>query len=272
MQNSLTVYTISRNEPQLANEPFMADDNSSLPDYRRIAYQRYSYADPCDYRAFRDYYRRKLNGHLAIPQDWHCLDLACGFGNFLAYLRDVGIHAYTGIDTSAEATTAVRQEFGDDSVVLTDAFEFLASDGDEYDLISALDFLEHVSKSDLFRLLFMANARQPVGGMLLIRTPNANGLFGSAARYGDITHEICFTPASLSDVLSRCGYIVQSAWEDGPALGSILQILHWLTWQIVRCGIRLVNASETGSWGDGILTRNMWILAKKSSDASIEVS
>ncbi len=250
----------------------MTDDNSSLPDYRRIAYQRYGDAVPCDYRTFQNYYRRKLNSRLPIQHDWRCLDLACGFGNFLAYLRDSGIHTYTGIDTSAETTTVARKEFGDGRVILIDAFEYLASDGDKFDLVSALDFLEHVSKSDLFRLLLMVNARQSLGGMLLIRTPNASGLFGPAARYGDITHEICFTPASLSDVLSRCGYIVQSVWEDGPALGSVLQTLHWFTWQIVRCGIRLVNASETGSWGDGILTRNMWVLAKKRREASIAAS
>jgi hypothetical protein len=38
-------------------------------------------------------------------------------------------------------------------------------------------------------------------------------------------------------------------------------LAHWLAWQAVRFGIRCVNAAETGSWGDGVLTRNMWVLA-----------
>lgn len=233
------------------------------PDYRQIAYQRYGDFEPYDYSAFSNYYRRKLAGHLSIQQDWHCLDLACGFGNFLSYLRQAGVQSYVGIDSSVDAANAARQEFGEQHAVQADAFEYIASTDNRIDFISALDFIEHISKNDLYKLLFLANARQPSGGLLLIRTPNANSLFGMAARYADITHDICFTPASLNDVLSRCGYVVQSAWEDGPAAGSMKQTMHWVAWQVVRFGIRLVNAAETGSWGDGVLTRNMWVLARK---------
>lgn len=237
--------------------------------YRQIAYQRYGDFEPCDYSAFADYYRRKLANHLSIQQDWHCLDLACGFGNFLSYLRQAGVQSYIGIDSSVDATNGARQEFGEQHVVQGDAFEYIASVDNRIDFISALDFVEHMGKNDLYKLLYLANARQPLNGLLLVRTPNANGLFGTAARYADITHEVCFTPASLGDVLSRCGYSVQTVWEDGPAIGSFKQTMHWIAWQFVRFGIRLVNAAETGSWGDGVLTRNMWVLARKCKDVQL---
>lgn len=244
----------------------MSRDNTDT-DYRQIAYQRYSDFEPCDYAAFSDYYRRKLTNRLSTRQDWHCLDLACGFGNFLSYLRQAGVQSYVGIDSSVDATDAAKQEFGEQHVVHADVFEYIASTSNRIDFISSLDFVEHLGKSDLYKLLFLANARQPSGGLMLIRTPNANGLFGAAARYADITHEVCFTPAALGDVLSRCGYSVESVWEDGPAVGSMKQTMHWIVWQIVRFGIRLVNAAETGRWGDGVLTRNMWVLAKKCNEA-----
>lgn len=243
------------------------DDLSS--DYRQIAYQRYSSFGTCDYSAYADYYRRKLANYLFIQRDWNCLDLACGFGNFLSYFRQSGVQSYVGIDSSVDATNAAKQEFGEQHVVQTDVFEYIESANDSYDFISALDFIEHIGKNDLYKLLFLANTRQSSDGLLLIRTPNANGLFGMAARFADITHEVCFTPASLGDVLSRCGYSVQAVWEDGPAVGSLKQTMHWLAWQLIRFCIRLVNAAETGSWGDGILTRNMWVLARKSNDVRL---
>jgi SAM-dependent methyltransferase len=234
--------------------------------FRQIAYQRYKNFGPYDYPAFADYYRRKLARHLSIQQDWHCLDLACGFGNFLSYLRQVGVRSYVGVDNSVDATNAAKQEFGDQHVAQADVFNYITSTDNRVDFISALDFVEHISKSDLYKFLSLSNARQPIGGLMLIRTPNANGLFGTSARYADITHDICFTPASLGDVLIQCGYSAEAVWEDGPAIGSVKQTVHWIVWQIARFCIRLVNAAEIGSWGDGVLTRNMWVLARKCNE------
>ncbi len=241
-------------------------DNTS--DYARIAYARYGDYGKFNYSAVSNYYHRKLTTHLDIHKSWNCLDLACGFGNFLAFLRKVGVKKFSGIDGSIEATNQARREFGESHVITGDVFEYLASTGANFNLISALDFIEHINKTDLFRLLILINKRQLLDGWLLIRTPNANGLFGQSARYADITHEVCFTPSSLNDVLSRCGYSVQSVWEDGPALGSVKQTLHWFFWHVIRFGMRVINAAETGCWGDGVLTRNMWLLAKKSKNAS----
>ena len=241
---------------------------NNTSDYARIAYSRYGDYGELNYSAFINYYRRKLTAHLDIRQSWNCLDLACGFGNFLSYLSQVGVEKFIGVDGSVEATYHARREFGESHVITADVFKYLTSVDNSFDLISALDFIEHINKKDMFRLLILISKRQLLGGWLLIRTPNANGLFGQSARYADITHEICFTPDSLSDVLSRCGYSVQSVWEDGPAIGSVKQTMHWFVWQIVRFGIRAINAAETGCWGDGVLTRNMWVLARKSKDVS----
>lgn len=242
------------------------DNANNTPDYARIAYSRYGDYGELNYSAVTNYYHRKLTSHLDIRQSWNCLDLACGFGNFLSYLRQVGVEKFIGVDGSVEATNHARREFGEQHVVTADVFEYLASEDQRIDLISALDFIEHINKNDIFKLLSLVSDRQTLGGLLLIRTPNANGLFGQSARYADITHEVCFTPGSLTDVLSRCGYSVQAVWEDGPAIGTLNQTMHWIVWQFVRFGIRLVNAAETGSWGDGVLTRNMWVLAKKSKE------
>lgn len=244
----------------------MSIDNTSN-DYRKIAYQRYSNYGACDYPAYSNYYRRKISSRLRIQSNWQCLDVACGFGNFLSYLRQVGVQIYLGVDGSVEATDQARREFGESHVITADVFEYFASTDGCFNLVSALDFIEHINKNDIFTLLNLINRRQPMNGWLLIRTPNANGLFGQSARYADITHEVCFTPDSLSDVLSRCGYSVQSAWEDGPAIGTLKQTMHWVVWQMVKSVVRLANAAETGNWGDGVLTRNMWVLAKKSQEA-----
>jgi SAM-dependent methyltransferase len=176
----------------------------------------------------------------------------------------VGITKFIGIDTS-EATIAVaRKEFGDERVLQIDAFKFLTSSQESFDLISAIDFIEHVSKDELYRLMDAILESLHPEGLLLCRIPNGNGLFGMASRYNDITHETCFTPVSITDVMERSGFDVLRIWEDQGSPTSLAQLFHWGAWQAVRFFIRCIDAIETGDWGDGVLTRNMWVLAWKS--------
>ena len=232
--------------------------------YRSIAYSRYNEAADVDYSKFASAYRRRLSGRLQVLEDWRCLDIGCGYGNFLGYLRDCGVGQYLGVDSSEAAVSVAKRQFGDEHAVCVDIFEFLSESKGSYRLISALDFVEHLKKDELFQFLELTNKVQTPGEFLLIRTPNANGLFGMAARYNDITHEVCFSTTAIADVLLRGGYQVKSIWEDTGVPRSGMQAVHWSLWQSARFVIRLLNAAETGNWGDGVFTRNMWVLASKS--------
>ena len=170
---------------------------------------------------------------------------------------------FLGVDMSIAATQVAENEFGNYHVLCADVFQYLGHTSTQFHLISALDFIEHLTKEEVFRFMELTGKVQGQGGLLLIRTPNANGLFGMAARYADITHEVCFTAGSITDVLNTCGYRVEHIWEDVGAPVTLLQGVHWLLWQVTRWIIRCVNAAETGSWSGCVLTRNMWVLARK---------
>jgi SAM-dependent methyltransferase len=234
-----------------------------MEDYRSLAYGRYTQAVEINYVKYADSYRRRVARRLSLLPEMKCLDIACGYGNFLAFLRSAGVMQYIGVDSSLAAVEVAQKEFGTERIICADAIEYLKSSPGKFNLISALDFIEHVTKHELFNLLgLITNTLEP-DGLFLLRTPNANGLFGMAARYNDIAHEICFSPGALADVLARSGLITIGTWEDTATPGSPLQLAHWLAWQSVRMIFRVTNAAETGSWGDGVLTRNMWLLARK---------
>ncbi|MBM3344903.1 MAG: class I SAM-dependent methyltransferase [Betaproteobacteria bacterium] len=232
-------------------------------DYRDIAYSRYGTDVRPDYARFADAYARRLSGKLTPEADWRCLDLACGYGNFLAYLRHVGVRDYVGFDGAEPEVLAARREFGEAHVMAGDVVAFLRNRQGTYRLLSGLDFIEHLDKQEVFRFLALARDALEPGGYLLLRTPNAGAPFGMAARYNDITQEVCFTTNAIVDTLARSGLESAHIWEDIPRPHTPRQALHWLSWQVARFALRLANAAETGSWGDGILTRNMWVLARK---------
>jgi SAM-dependent methyltransferase len=238
-------------------------EERAVTDYRSLAYARYQESAQPDYARFATAYRRRVGKRISVGAGWKCLDVACGYGNFLAFLRSAGVSEYFGIDTSESALRCAAREFGEHRFAREDAMAFLRRSSTSFDLISALDFVEHLTKTEFFDFLRSSAVAQAPGGQLLLRTPNANSPFGMAARYNDITHELCFTPNSISDALSRCGYLVLQIWEDRPEPGSIRQTVHWGAWHICRFIMRCADAAETGSWGDGVLTRNMWVLATR---------
>jgi len=232
-------------------------------DYRSMAYGRYGTDTVPDYARFASAYARRLSGRLMPEADWRCLDMACGYGNFLAFLRQSGVRDFLGIDGAEPAIRVARQEFGEAHAMVGNVFEFLRTNQSRYHLLSSLDFIEHLRKDEVFEFLALSRDALEPGGCLLIRTPNAGAPFGMAARYNDITHEVCFTTNAIADTLARSGLHVACIWEDTATPGTPAQAAHWLCWQITRFAFRLANAAETGSWGDGVLTRNMWVLARK---------
>jgi SAM-dependent methyltransferase len=200
---------------------------------------------------------------MVVSPDANCLDLACGFGNFLAFLEASGVRSFIGVDGSDAAVNEAINRFGAERAVCSDVFSFLQTSTSSFDLISALDLLEHLSKKELYDLLDLAISRLAPTGRLLVRVPNASGLFGMASRYNDITHETCFTPGALRDVFDAAGLNAIAVWEDTGHPTDLKQILHRFSWELVRFGIRCVDAIETGTWGEGVFTRNMWALAER---------
>jgi SAM-dependent methyltransferase len=233
--------------------------------YREIAYSRYQQVSDPDYNQYAASYSRRLSGRLNITPDCSCLDIACGFGNFLAYLEAKKSQSFVGVDGSIPAIDAVQKRFGVERGVCSDAFSFLRDCNRQFGLISALDFLEHLTKSELHDFLELLIQCLIPGGQVLIRVPNAAGLFGMASRYNDITHEICFTPNSLRNILETNGLRVLAIWEDTGQPTNVAQFCHRLLWEFARFGVRTLDAVETGMWGEGVLTRNMWALAEKTA-------
>ena len=222
---------------------------------------------PVDLERAANYYQRLLHGWLTLSRPVRCADLACGSGGFLAYLQHCDLDDWIGVDSDAYQVKAARERFGVERVLLMDVFDFLAdAQPGTYDLLSALDFVEHLTKQEFVRFAELARSALKTGGKLLLRTPNAAAPFGMAVRYGDFTHEISFTPGAISDILTSLEFEDVRVWEDGPRRGSVAQTAHWLAWHIARMWWVVLDGVETGGLGrHRVFTRNMWVLTSKAT-------
>jgi cyclopropane fatty-acyl-phospholipid synthase-like methyltransferase len=142
-----------------------------------------------------------------LPSDKNAkiLDIGCGTGHFLYYLKKRGYSNFLGIDISPEQVKFCKQNISE-KTQLADAFEFLKDKQTVYDVIVAHDFLEHIPKSKTRLFLNFVYTSLTKTGLLLIRVPNMSNPFSLDSRYRDFTHQIGFTEKSLYQLLRTTGF------------------------------------------------------------------
>lgn len=191
--------------------------------YREAFYQRqaewHGYEGAEDVRRRHEeralYYRWYTKGWLDLPKTTPVLDIGCGSGQLLYFLKQQGFTDLVGIDLD-RTQVAIGRELGLDCRCVP-VLDFLAEDSRQYGVVAMLDILEHFTREELFPILNAVSAKMAPGGRLLASVPNADSPHGLRSTYADITHEISFTPTSLSELLFCHGLKVTAFRDPWPA-------------------------------------------------------
>ena len=192
-----------------------------------------------------------------LPEDKGAaiVDLACGGGKLLHFLKERGYHCLKGVDISPEQVRLARQVIPE--VKESDILDFLLEHRNRFDVILGLDIIEHFQKDEVLRFLDGCCSALKPSGRLILQTPNGCSILGGAIRYGDFTHEVCFTPDSITRLMQLCGFRDIEVREQGPIPWgySAMSTARSLSWQAIRLGLKLWNMTETGNTGGGIFSR-----------------
>lgn len=235
---------------------------SSASDYRKHIYARYATTQgaPDDDSPRRPFYRQLL-GHLP-NRDARLFEIGAGAGGFLRFLAEHGFTDVRGVDTSAEQVALAERD--GTPVVLGDAMEALrrAPQG-AFDVVVALDVVEHFDKGDAFALLGQLYRVLSPGGRCVIHTVNADSPFFGTIRYGDYTHETAFNRGSMTQVLRTHGFSEIACYEDRPIVHGLKSLARAAIWEVARTVATVVLAAETGALGNRILSQNFLTVATK---------
>lgn len=193
-------------------------------------------------------------------KDAYILDLGCGPGYIMQSLRSEGFKNITGIDISGEQIAKAKQK--ELNVRVGNVFNLLIMETNKYDIIIAFDFIEHFDKDELIKLIDLINKALKVGGILLIHTPNGQGMFPQKIIYGDMTHLTIISPNSLIQLLKLQGFTEIKIIEGGPVAINILGLLRLIVWKIIKVIYNIIRLAETGG-RDKILTQDLFCVAKK---------
>jgi SAM-dependent methyltransferase len=144
------------------------------------------------------YYRWYTQDWLPADRSAPALDIGCGSGQFVYFLKHEGWTHAAGIDLDEEQT-AMGRDLGLDCSVM-DSTKLLADRPNHYQLISLLDIIEHFTLEELYPFLQQVVDSLKPGGTLIVSVPNADSPVGLHTRYSDITHEESFSILSLREL------------------------------------------------------------------------
>jgi 2-polyprenyl-3-methyl-5-hydroxy-6-metoxy-1,4-benzoquinol methylase len=240
-----------------------------MNDFRKDLYSRYSstfkeHISEFDIKSVATTLRKYRYQYLPIlsefKKDVRILELGCGRGLFLEFLIDSGYENVFGIDVSREQINIAKvQKLNVEEIGV---LEYLKSNNEKFDLIFAIDLIEHFHKDELIILFEGIYKNLKNGGAFVFHTPNGLGINANKIIYGDLTHLSIFTPNSAIQILKLVGFNDIKFFETEPYAKDVNGVIRLLLWKIVRIFINVLRLIETGGT-EKILTQNFIGVAKK---------
>ena len=218
------------------------------------------------FRKMAKWYTKRLRSRLPAELGALCLDVPCGYGNFLYFLKKLGycnVHGYDLDPAQIELARLLNLPACEG-----DVFEILSEQSGYYAMISSLDFIEHVSKDNALRFLALCWQRLQPGGVLLLRAPCADGPLGSHDRYNDLTHQWGMTSNLLRAILKMQGYDRIELLDERPQPTGFVDTLRWLVFFPARI-LAIIFYMALGMSPPKIWSRSMFAVARKPDAAML---
>ena len=189
-----------------------------------------------------------LNYQEFLPEDRQAriLDLGCGYGRILAWLKRRGYTNVVGLDREPEIIDWVRQHITPSVEVCQDPGEYLDRHQGSFALIIAKDMIYYFPKNEtVVQLRLIHEALRP-DGCLLAEVFNGAALTGPYLAWKDVLMEWIPTEISVRLFLEKAGYGSVRMVEPRPVPGGWKRALFHLAGRLWRRILRLIYLLERG--------------------------
>ena len=158
---------------------------------------------PCEYRMISDHIIKNILK--SANSEINILEIGCGEGNLMQYLKNKFNCKILGIDISTKQVALAREK--NLNVINLDIFEYLDSLEDKkiFDLIILVDVIEHLSKNRVEELFLRLSKTLKKNGSVIFKFPNGYSPLSQIYFAADFTHEWLPTSTSLGQILSLSG-------------------------------------------------------------------
>ncbi|MDO8659803.1 MAG: class I SAM-dependent methyltransferase [Candidatus Parcubacteria bacterium] len=179
--------------------------NKNLYDNYLTAHPFYS-SDSLNLGGSFRFFNKNYLKFLPASKTARILDIGCGLGHFLAYVKSNNYSDFLGVDIGKEQIDHCIKHVTKKVKLITNLNAFLKENRDSFDFILMNDVIEHIEKEEVIDTLSLVLASLKKDGMVVIRTVNLKNRWGMAVRYMDFTHTAGFTEESIRQVMLTAGF------------------------------------------------------------------
>lgn len=225
-------------------------------DYRERLYAAYSstHAGVADEKGGLLAFKRDILPRLPSSTSADIVDLGCGQGELVRQLNLHGYRGAWGIDISAEQVEMAHRA----GVAAVEHGDFrTAFDRSSLDVVTATDFFEHLTKSEVLEAFDAVHTSLRPSGRLILRVPNSASPFGGHYRYGDVTHETSFTARSIRQFANAAGFDRVEVYACPPPVHGAKSLARRAVWAIASGAMKVALAAETGQLRRHVVTLNI---------------
>lgn len=162
----------------------------------------------------RKKHRRDFTANIWNPAGFkpgmRVLELGCGVGLFLAYLRAMGVSDVTGVEMDPKVKEFMPADLA--ALVHTATFDDFLAQGNlgSFDRIAMIDVFEHFAPADGVALLNRFKPLLRPEGKLVIRVPNMASPWGLQYQYNDLTHKGFYAPGNIRQLGLAAGWTTEA--------------------------------------------------------------
>jgi 2-polyprenyl-3-methyl-5-hydroxy-6-metoxy-1,4-benzoquinol methylase len=216
-----------------------------------------------DFKYSVEYYEADLNDYLPQNKEVPILDVGCGWGQFLWWLREKGFTNLQGIDIGKEQESH-GNSIGIDIVQVNDSTKFLEGINSKYELITMHHIIEHMPAPEGFEMLRAAHRALRPGGRIIVQTPNLCAIGANCARYIEITHVTGYTETSLHQIVNLAGFTDIRLFGNKTVFRLAPRRLVLLLLQYITRSIwKVMLLAEWGTDAPKIVEKNLYATAVK---------
>ncbi|MBI4114842.1 MAG: class I SAM-dependent methyltransferase [Candidatus Niyogibacteria bacterium] len=168
---------------------------------------------------FQRLYAEWLNARWGLQKDARIVEIGCGMGAFLYFLKELGYENVSGIEMGKDAAEKARTVLGI-PVLIQDFFSH-SFEAESFDAVAGVALIEHMM--DPHKTIARMSGLLKTGGMLYLNTPNLLSLT-FRKQFFKFVHTYYFTLKTLTSMLGQEGFEVTHALSV-PTLASSSNLL-----------------------------------------------
>ncbi|MCO5141911.1 MAG: class I SAM-dependent methyltransferase [Oligoflexia bacterium] len=165
--------------------------------------------------------------HLPPSKNTKILDVGCGNGRVLNFLKSQGYENFLGVDIDSKSLEEISTDLKTKTLLINNLSDFLKSENTQYDCIIAKDVIYYFTRSEATKIMREIASKLNTNGKIIIEIFNGAQLTAAYTANKDLGIQTVYTEHSLKQLLDSAGLKVTHIFgQKQPYIGVKKRILN----------------------------------------------